>query len=383
MKRSGSFDEGRGQEKRLATSDVDRAVDLARLQHEHELERLAGGLRRATEKKLVLADRHRKLQIKNINDLFDYEVKDVQAQFDKALCEAKERLEKELGQVIKQLKEKASACESPSKNDSGSSSGSSSSSSSGGGGGGDGGGSGSNTSSTSGLEKANVPKAKATSTRKPTSSSSSNQAAAALSSSSLATSITQTLSKEQRRTDFKFIVQDIQTQAAALGKTKPIPPQSVHVDASTNTLVVMSSSGSKRNQPSNKQNKNSSMSSSSSSSVTSLTNTDSAPEAITAAEEEAEEVNIEHFAIGDMVQVFSPMSGQEFSGLIHSIEQSQIVVRSGHGSFFSFLTSQVANGAVCVRKDLDATEAADLIAAALKSTTAYSKSNSSNSNDNN
>jgi hypothetical protein len=45
-----------------------------------ELLRQSESLNRVKEKKIAAADKHRKLQIKNINDLFEYEVLDATAQ---------------------------------------------------------------------------------------------------------------------------------------------------------------------------------------------------------------------------------------------------------------------------------------------------------------
>jgi hypothetical protein len=56
------------------------------------LARLSEGLNRVKEKKIAAADKHRKLQIKNINDLYEYEVSDATARYKRAYEETQERL---------------------------------------------------------------------------------------------------------------------------------------------------------------------------------------------------------------------------------------------------------------------------------------------------
>ena len=78
-------------------ADLEEAVSRIRAGSYSELLRQSESLTRVKEKKIAAADKHRKLQIKNINDLFEYEVLDATARFKRAYEETQERLIVELG----------------------------------------------------------------------------------------------------------------------------------------------------------------------------------------------------------------------------------------------------------------------------------------------
>ncbi len=59
--------------------EIDDAIAKVRQGTHAELEKRAEALHRAKENKMAAADRHRKMQIKNINLLYEYELEDAGA----------------------------------------------------------------------------------------------------------------------------------------------------------------------------------------------------------------------------------------------------------------------------------------------------------------
>ena len=60
--------------------DIEQQLEKARSGNHDELQRRKSVIERDIEKKIVAADRFRKLQLKNINDLYDFEIISLQSQ---------------------------------------------------------------------------------------------------------------------------------------------------------------------------------------------------------------------------------------------------------------------------------------------------------------
>ena len=60
--------------------DIEQQLEKARSGNHDELARRKSIIERDIEKKIVAADRFRKLQLKNINDLYDFEIISLQSQ---------------------------------------------------------------------------------------------------------------------------------------------------------------------------------------------------------------------------------------------------------------------------------------------------------------
>ena len=114
-----------------ATIDADYDAAVAKINSGTytELTRISDGLLRLKDKKIAAADKHRKLQIKNINDLHDYEVQDAIARYQRAYAETQERLIAELAGEVRKLKSKIASANAANTTTTASSSSSSSSSS--------------------------------------------------------------------------------------------------------------------------------------------------------------------------------------------------------------------------------------------------------------
>ncbi len=65
--------------------DIDNAVLRVKDGTHLELQKRAESLRKAKENKMASADRHRKMQIKNINLLYEYELEDANALYNVSL----------------------------------------------------------------------------------------------------------------------------------------------------------------------------------------------------------------------------------------------------------------------------------------------------------
>eukprot|EP01039_Chlorochromonas_danica_P000908 gene907-990_t len=85
-------------------AEIDKAIAKVKDGSHSELLLRVQGLEVEKEKQIAAADRHRKLQIKNINQLYDYEVEDAQALYNKAYAELQEHLVQELVQERARLK---------------------------------------------------------------------------------------------------------------------------------------------------------------------------------------------------------------------------------------------------------------------------------------
>jgi hypothetical protein len=59
------------------------------------------------------------------------------------------------------------------------------------------------------------------------------------------------------------------------------------------------------------------------------------------------------FGVGDLVIVFSVLSQESLSGVITTISDRDVVVRSGSGARFSFLIGQLRQGRITISNDKD------------------------------
>ena len=258
-----------------------------------ELLRQSESLNRVKEKKIAAADKHRKLQIKNINDLFEYEVLDATARYKRAYEETQERLIVELGHEVRRLKAKLQG-------------------------------------GSSGLHAGGglVETIKAT-------ASSLGEYGARDETSCLANfvhgkerdrstrrrlgitpnlspTLDHLISEECMRADFLEIVQDIRKRATTFGKSSTKAENSATISVSHDPSVL--------------------------------------------------KVGTSAYTVGELIVVFSAISQESLSGIITTISDSDIVVRSGTGARFSFLVGQLRDGRVKISKDLASETTARLIA---------------------
>ena len=292
-------------------ADFEAAVGKIRNGSYRELARLSEGLNRVKEKKIAAADKHRKLQIKNINDLYEYEVSDATARYKRAYEETQERLITELSNEVRRLKAKLGSSSSNSNNSSGA----------GAAAGGE-------------VAESNGGGAAAGGRQAPKSTTASPDEGGGDDENSLTnfvhgkekdralrrrlgvppnqpTSLDPLLPEETMRADFLEIVQDIRARAAAFGKSaaKPVASSSVSVAHDPAVLKVGANS----------------------------------------------------FGVGELVVVFSVLSQESLSGIITSITDQDVVVRCGSGARFSFLVGQLREGRVTISKDVASESAARLI----------------------
>lgn len=76
--------------------ELERSIADVTKGHHPEICKRSNSLLKIKEKKIMASDRHRKLQIKNINELHDYEVQDAEALYQKSYQEIQNRLIAEL-----------------------------------------------------------------------------------------------------------------------------------------------------------------------------------------------------------------------------------------------------------------------------------------------
>jgi hypothetical protein len=273
-------------------ADLEEAVSRIRAGSYSELLRQSESLNRVKEKKIAAADKHRKLQIKNINDLYEYEVLDATARFKRAYEETQERLIVELGHEVRRLKAKLQG-------------------------------------SSSGLNAGDG----VIETIKATTSSLGEYGARDETSLSnfvhgkerdrstrrrlgttpiLPPSLDPLISEECMRADFLEIVQDIRKRATIFGKSSSKAANSASISVSHDPSVL--------------------------------------------------KVDTCTFTVGELIVVFSAISQESLSGIITTISDSDIVVRSGTGARFSFLIGQLRDGRVTISKDLASETTARLIA---------------------
>ncbi len=77
-------------------------------------------------------------------------------------------------------------------------------------------------------------------------------------------------------------------------------------------------------------------------------------------------INGQNIYTGDLVVVFSSLSRESFSGVITSIEEDEILVRCGNGTKFAFTAELVRSGRVTVTRDDEGIAAAEAIKEAAK-----------------
>jgi len=279
--------------------DFELAVAKVRNGTYQELARLAEGLTRIKEKKIAAADKHRKLQIKNINDLYEYEVSDASARYKRAYEETQERLIAELTSEARRLKFKlqsARAATEKEKEGGPAAPGgklmrtiSSSPDEIGGGAAGPAapqGEIGTLSGVVHGKEKDRTSKRRLGAPPNPP------------------TSLDPLLPEESMRSDFLEIVQDIQSRAAAFAKS------SAKSGSNATTVTVTHD-----------------------------------PSVL--------KVGQASFGVGDLVIVFSVLSQESLSGVITTISDRDVVVRSGSGARFSFLIGQLRQGRITISNDKD------------------------------
>jgi len=266
-----------------------------------ELTRLSEGLNRIKEKKIAAADKHRKLQIKNINDLYEYEISDATARYKRAYEETQERLILELTNEARRLKAKV-------QNSAGSSSGW---------------GGGESDANVAGVGTARQAKSTLSSPDDPQLDENSLSSIVHGKEKDRAsrrrlgcppnppTSLDPLLTEESMRSDFLEIVQDIRARAAAFGKSAAKPVNTASISVSHDPSVL--------------------------------------------------KVGTNNYAVGELIVVFSVLSQESLSGIITSISDSDVVVRSGSGARFSFLIGQLREGRVAISKDIASEAAARLI----------------------
>jgi len=277
--------------------DFELAVAKVRNGTYQELARLAEGLARIKEKKIAAADKHRKLQIKNINDLYEYEVSDASARYKRAYEETQERLIAELTSEARRLKFKLQSARAATEKEK-----------EGGGSAAAPGGKLMRTISSSpdeiggpaapegevgtlsgvvhGKEKDRTSKRRLGGPPNPP------------------TSLDPLLPEESMRSDFLEIVQDIQSRAAAFAKSSAKPGSNATAVSVTHDPSVL-------------------------------------------------KVGQATFGVGDLVVVFSVLSQESLSGVITTISDRDVVVRSGSGARFSFLIGQLRQGRITISKDKD------------------------------
>lgn len=88
---------------KLKEVDEDLAKCFAAIRNDTypELLRIKESLLRAKERRQALADKHRKLQIKNINELYEYELRGIDVQYQDAYEAARERLKFEVNDAAR------------------------------------------------------------------------------------------------------------------------------------------------------------------------------------------------------------------------------------------------------------------------------------------
>ena len=118
------------------------------------------------------------------------------------------------------------------------------------------------------------------------------------------TSLDPLLPEESMRSDFLEIVQDIQSRAAAFAKSSAKPGSNATAVSVTHDPSVL-------------------------------------------------KVGQATFGVGDLVVVFSVLSQESLSGVITTISDRDVVVRSGSGARFSFLIGQLRQGRITISKDKD------------------------------
>jgi hypothetical protein len=77
-------------------------------------------------------------------------------------------------------------------------------------------------------------------------------------------------------------------------------------------------------------------------------------------------INGRNIYTGDMVVVFSSLSRESFCGVLTCIEEDEIIVRCGNGATFTFTAEQVKAGRVTVTRDDEGIAAAEAIKEAAK-----------------
>lgn len=352
-------------------------------EHPWLLEKL-GSLQRAKENKLAAADRHRKMMIKNINQLYEYEVQDAQALYNKAYEEIQERLASELVANHQRIMEKQKAAEEAlaaasmlamhgqtSKDIDSSEAGASSqhtsaSNGAGAAAGSGGGGGGRSLRSTAQIPNADKDKKSGEEDdgtngwsngvkvqqqlngRNNGSGSSSSSGGASRRKSVLpgpnGIGIDCALPESAMRADFVEIVRDLHSRAAAYELSKPKSADvKVRLTGDLTELIIGEDDAEDEDGDSYGNNgvthTNHNGSSSCKSGCTS-------------------------FSTGDLVVVFSVLSQENISGLITSLSHREIVIRTGTGARFSVLVGQIRSGRVTLSKDKETIENAHIFNAA-------------------
>lgn len=67
------------------------------------------------------------------------------------------------------------------------------------------------------------------------------------------------------------------------------------------------------------------------------------------------------YNVGDLVVVFSVLSQESLSGVVTTISDRDVVVRSGSGARFSFLIGQLREGRISISKDVSTIEVSSLL----------------------
>lgn len=303
-----------------ANVDADDSINLAiDREIEREIAEIKAGrhpnlteslesLARAKEKKIDAADRHRKMQINNINALYEYEVEDANALFKKAYLELQEELIAELNsersrqQMLYAEKEKSRRRVNGITTTTAASGGRSMRSSAASGEGGE-----SSSSATS-----NAYSKEYIYSRGSVNGSANGVGTSAISSSNgtkkrsnAPPSLDQVLPENSMRADFLEIVRDLHMRSSALEKTKSKAlDKEVRLSGDLSELFI----------------------------------------------------GEESYCTGDLCTVFSVLSQENICGIITALSHRELIVRTATGVRFNVLIGQIRSGRVVLSKDRDTAE---------------------------
>ncbi|KAJ1442954.1 hypothetical protein B484DRAFT_441840 [Ochromonadaceae sp. CCMP2298] len=263
-------------------------------------------LQRANERKVEAADRHRKMQIKNINALYEYEVEDAAALFKRAYAELQSDLTAELTSERKrqQLIQAELIKQKLVKSDEDAVSSTSLGALAGGAGG----------RSTRSTALADDESTGAAKSKGEVTNSNSAGNAKKKPSSFTTEGLDYALPEHSMRADFLEIVRDLHSRVAAFENSKPDEQRSEQVRLSGDLAELY--------------------------------------------------VGDETYAMGDMVVVFSVLSQENISGILTALSHREMVVRTGSGARFSVLVGQLRSGRVTVSKDKESIDNALIFRAA-------------------
>lgn len=286
-----------------------------------ELKKRVESLKFAKQQKINAAERHKRLQIKSLNQQFEYEVADANALFERAYVDLQERLIEEISTEMKRVKKQKQSnnLEIVQINVSTDSSkkiiengehvhqGFRSLRSNG----------------EDRVDYANMNNGKLIEKdEKSGNGNSINGVKRKLSTNvnGLPKALNPVLPESTMRADFLEIVRDLQTQAIAFQRSKPQGISTeVQIDASLNDFKI----------------------------------------------------GKEIYSIGDLVIVFSVSSQENISGVITAISHRELIVRTSNGSRFAFLIGQIRTGRISISKDINTISNAEAVKAAVEMNEIY------------